>query len=67
MSSEPLALVGESAGGNLCLTLILRAFQLGIRLPQAAAFLSPWCEPVVGTLKGWHNFTALNALSANTL
>lgn len=44
MSSEPLALVGESAGGNLCLTLILRAFQLGIPLPRAAAFLSPWCD-----------------------
>jgi acetyl esterase/lipase len=44
MSSEPLALVGESAGGNLCLTLILRAVQLGIPLPRAAAFLSPWCD-----------------------
>ena len=44
MSSEPLALVGESAGGNLCLTLMHRAKQLGIPLPSAAAFLSPWCD-----------------------
>jgi acetyl esterase/lipase len=44
MSSEPLALVGESAGGNLCLTLMHRARELGIPMPSAAAFLSPWCD-----------------------
>ena len=44
MSGEPLAFVGESAGGNLCLTLMLRAKELGIPLPRAAAFLSPWCD-----------------------
>ena len=44
MSSEPLAIVGESAGGNLCLTLMHRAKELGIPLPRAAAFLSPWCD-----------------------
>ena len=44
MSDEPLAFVGESAGGNLCLTLMLRAREFGVPLPRAAAFLSPWCD-----------------------
>lgn len=36
-----IALVGGSAGGNLCLTTMLRAKGEGIRLPCAAALYSP--------------------------
>jgi acetyl esterase/lipase len=39
-----LALVGESAGGNLCLATALRARESGLPLPAAAALLSPWCD-----------------------
>lgn len=44
LSEEPFAIVGESAGGNLCLALMLRAKQLRLPLPSAAVFLSPWCD-----------------------
>lgn len=39
-----IALVGGSAGGNLCLTTMLRAKQEGVRLPCAAALYSPVTE-----------------------
>ena len=39
-----LALAGESAGGNLCLAVGLRAREDGLPLPAAAALLSPWCD-----------------------
>ena len=39
-----MALVGESAGGNLALSLMLRAKQLGLPLPSSVALLSPWCD-----------------------
>ena len=44
LSEKPFALVGESAGGNLGLALMHRAIQLSLRLPHAAAFISPWCD-----------------------
>lgn len=44
MSQKPFALVGESAGGNLVLSLMLRAKQLGIPLPGSVALISPWCD-----------------------
>ncbi len=44
LSNEPFAIVGESAGGNLCLVLMQLAKRAGIPLPGAAAFLSPWCD-----------------------
>jgi acetyl esterase/lipase len=39
-----LALAGESAGGNMCLAVALRAREDGLPLPAAAALLSPWCD-----------------------
>lgn len=40
----PFALVGESAGGNLALVLLLRALREGLALPERIALLSPWCD-----------------------
>ncbi len=39
-----LALAGESAGGNLCLAVALRARENGLPLPAAAVLMSPWCD-----------------------
>jgi acetyl esterase/lipase len=39
-----LALVGDSAGGGACLTLQLRARDLGLPLPAAALLISPWAD-----------------------
>ena len=44
LSQRPFAVVGESAGGNFCLALMLRAKILGMSLPSAAALMSPWCD-----------------------
>lgn len=40
----PFALIGESAGGNLALVLLLRALREGLPLPERIALLSPWCD-----------------------
>lgn len=40
----PVAIAGESAGGNLALSLITAAASAGLPLPVAAALLSPWCD-----------------------
>lgn len=39
-----LAVVGESAGGNLALSLVQRALQQKVGLPDCLALLSPWCD-----------------------
>jgi monoterpene epsilon-lactone hydrolase len=39
-----IAIVGESAGGNLALATVLRARAEGVPLPKATALLSPWCD-----------------------
>lgn len=39
-----LAVVGDSAGGGLALTLLLRAKSQGLPLPGAAVLLSPWTD-----------------------
>ncbi len=39
-----VALVGDSAGGGACITLQLRARDLGLPLPAAALLLSPWVD-----------------------
>ena len=44
MAGTKFALVGESAGGNWALSLILRAMDERLALPGAAALLSPWCD-----------------------
>jgi monoterpene epsilon-lactone hydrolase len=36
--------VRESAGGNFCLALMLRAKTSGMSLPHAAVLMSPWCD-----------------------
>ena len=41
---QPFASLGESAGGNLSLAWMLKAKAEGLRLPDAAALLSPWCD-----------------------
>ena len=38
------AIAGESAGGNLALSLMLKARKAGLAMPVAAALLSPWCD-----------------------
>ncbi|MGI9407890.1 MAG: alpha/beta hydrolase [Hyphomicrobiaceae bacterium] len=45
-NAEPgtLAIAGESAGGNLALSVLLRADRESLPLPVAAALLSPWCD-----------------------
>lgn len=40
----PFALVGESAGGNLALSMMLTARDAGAALPAATALMSPWCD-----------------------
>jgi acetyl esterase/lipase len=41
---DGLTFLGESAGGNLCLAVALRARESGLPLPAAAVLLSPWCD-----------------------
>jgi acetyl esterase/lipase len=41
---DGLAVVGESAGGNLALAVMLAARDTGLALPAATALLSPWCD-----------------------
>jgi monoterpene epsilon-lactone hydrolase len=44
LAVRTFAILGESAGGNLSLAWMLRAKAEGLRLPGAAALLSPWCD-----------------------
>lgn len=44
LAKKPFAIVGESAGGNFALSLILHAKMEGLPLPSVAALLSPWCD-----------------------
>lgn len=44
IAGQPFATLGESAGGNLSLAWMLKAKAEGLRLPGAAALLSPWCD-----------------------
>lgn len=39
-----VGVAGESAGGNLSLTLIGAASEEGLPMPAAAALMSPWCD-----------------------
>ena len=39
-----IAMLGESAGGNLALVTMFRAKKMGLNLPVAAALISPWCD-----------------------
>lgn len=42
--SSRVLLAGESAGGNLALSLLQQATAHGLDLPSAVALLSPWCD-----------------------
>ena len=44
IAAANIVVVGESAGGNLSLAVILRARELGMKLPAAAVLMSPWCD-----------------------
>ena len=44
LCDKPFAIVGESAGGNLMLALMLRAKKAGLNLPKAVALMSAWCD-----------------------
>ena len=43
-SCGPLALAGESAGGNAALCLLRRSMEAGAAMPVAVALLSPWSD-----------------------
>lgn len=42
--SSQIALCGDSAGGGLCMTLLLKLKELGIAMPAAAVLFSPWVD-----------------------
>ena len=42
--ADRLVVAGKSAGGNLALSVVLRARQLGVPVPAAIALISPWCD-----------------------
>ena len=42
--SDHVALIGDSAGGGLAVTTILRAREQGLPLPAATMPLSPWLD-----------------------
>jgi acetyl esterase/lipase len=44
VSSQHIAFAGDSSGGGLCVTAMLRARQLGLPLPAAALLISPWVD-----------------------
>ena len=44
VADRTFAILGESAGGNLSLAWMIKAKAEGLRLPSAAALLSPWCD-----------------------
>lgn len=41
---DHIATIGDSAGGNLCTTLVLKARDAGLPLPAAVMPLSPWYD-----------------------
>lgn len=41
---EKIALVGDSSGGNLALSLALALRDQGVPLPRALGLISPWCD-----------------------
>jgi len=44
---ENTVVVGDSAGGNLALSLMLRLRDSGRALPKSAVLMSPWCDMTV--------------------
>lgn len=46
-SDAPLFLAGDSAGGGLSLSLLVRLRDLGLMMPRGAVLLSPWTDLTV--------------------
>jgi acetyl esterase/lipase len=44
IAPEHIALAGDSSGGGLCVTMMLRSRELGLPLPAAALLISPWVD-----------------------
>lgn len=42
--ADRLAVAGDSSGGGLCVTMMLRARELAFPLPAAALLISPWVD-----------------------
>jgi acetyl esterase/lipase len=68
---EQLFLAGDSAGGGLCLALMLRLRDAGEPLPRAAVLLSPWVDltlDVDGLAgEGAHDYLPLEQTARNAL
>lgn len=39
-----IVLMGDSAGGNMCLSLLILIREMGLPMPAAASLMSPWCD-----------------------
>ncbi|WP_431216102.1 alpha/beta hydrolase [Puia sp. P3] len=48
IKAKHIAFVGDSAGGNLCVTTMLAARDRGLPLPAAAMPISPWYDMEAG-------------------
>jgi epsilon-lactone hydrolase len=48
IAPDHIALTGDSAGGGLAITTILRARERGLKLPAATMPLSPWLDMDAG-------------------
>lgn len=47
LAKDPIALAGDSAGGGLVLSLLLKAQEKGLRPPACAVCFSPWTDLTV--------------------
>ncbi|RKO89496.1 Alpha/Beta hydrolase protein, partial [Blyttiomyces helicus] len=57
----PIVLLGDSAGGNLCLALLQKLRAASQPLPQSAVLISPWVDLSVSTAS-WARFEGLDIL-----
>ncbi|WP_448110996.1 alpha/beta hydrolase [Pseudomonas lini] len=53
VNAEHLVLAGDSAGGGLCMALMLAAKAAGLPLPAAAVVMSPWVD-MAQTGESWN-------------
>lgn len=58
---RPALVAGDSAGGGLALSLVVRLRQLGERLPRGAVLLSPWANLTTEAVTGDHRDLWLGA------
>ena len=50
---KDIVVSGDSAGGNLALSLLLRLQSKGVEMPAAAVLLSPWVEMLPFSSESW--------------